>query len=85
MTSFAFILGCVPLWIAAGAGAASRRILGTAVIAGMSMVTALGVFIVPVLYVVVEKLTGGKKGGAQPAAAAAHGGGATAVAKGEHP
>src|SRR5499433_609383 len=85
MTSFAFILGCVPLWIAAGAGAASRRILGTAVIAGMSMVTLLGVFIVPVLYVVVEKLAGGKKGGAQPAPAQAHGGGATAVAKGEHP
>ena len=42
-------------------------------------------FIVPVLYVVIEKLAGGKKGGAQPAAAAAHGGGATAVAKGEHP
>jgi multidrug efflux pump subunit AcrB len=85
MTSFAFILGCVPLWIAAGAGAASRQILGTAVIAGMSMVTLLGVFIVPVLFVVVEKFAGGKKGGAQPAPAAAHGGGATAVAKGEHP
>jgi HAE1 family hydrophobic/amphiphilic exporter-1 len=85
MTSFAFILGCVPLWTAAGAGAASRRILGTAVIAGMSLVTALGVFIVPVLYVVVEKLSGGEKGGAQPAPAAPHGGGATAVAKGEHP
>ena len=87
MTSFAFILGCVPLWAAAGAGAASRRILGTAVIAGMSMVTALGIFIVPVLFVLVGKLAGGKKGGPQPAAAAAaaHGGGATAVAKGEHP
>jgi len=85
MTSFAFILGTVPLWIASGAGAASRRILGTAVIGGMSMVTALGVFIVPVLFVVVEKLAGGKKGGAQPAPAEAHGGGATAVAKGEHP
>ena len=66
-------------------GAASRRILGTAVIAGMSMVTALGIFIVPVLFVVVEKLAGGKKGGTHPAAATAHGGGATAVAKGEHP
>ena len=87
MTSFAFILGCVPLWAAAGAGAASRRILGTAVIAGMSMVTALGIFIVPVLFVLVGKLAGGKKGGPQPAAAAAaaHGGGATAVAKGEQP
>ena len=44
--------------------------LGTAVIAGMSMVTALGIFFVPALFVVVGKLTGGKKGGAQPAAAA---------------
>jgi HAE1 family hydrophobic/amphiphilic exporter-1 len=83
MTSFAFILGCVPLWTAAGAGAASRRILGTAVIAGMSLVTALGVFIVPVLYVVVEKLAGGK-GGAQAAPTVTHAAaGAGAVAEGK--
>ena len=63
MTSFAFILGCVPLWTAAGAGAASRRILGTAVIAGMiAWSPRSAVFIVPVLFVVVEKLAGGKRG-----------------------
>ena len=42
MTSFAFILGCVPLWIAAGSGAASRRILGTVVVSGMLAATLLG-------------------------------------------
>jgi len=79
MTSFAFILGCVPLWTAAGAGAASRRILGTAVIAGMSLVTGLGVFIIPVLFVMVGKIVGEKKG-PEPTPTVAHGGGATAVA-----
>jgi HAE1 family hydrophobic/amphiphilic exporter-1 len=84
MTSFAFILGCVPLWIAAGAGAASRRILGTAVIAGMSLVTGLGVFIIPVLFVMVGRIVGEKEG-SEPTPTVAHGGGATAVAKGEQP
>ena len=83
MTSFAFILGCVPLWTAAGAGSASRRILGTAVIAGMSLVTALGVFIVPVLYVVVERIAGGGKKGAEPAPTVPHAAGAGAVAPGK--
>jgi HAE1 family hydrophobic/amphiphilic exporter-1 len=57
MTSFAFILGVVPLVIASGAGAASRQSLGTAVFGGMTLATTLGVFFVPVLYVVVERLT----------------------------
>ncbi|HEY2325214.1 MAG TPA: efflux RND transporter permease subunit, partial [Thermoanaerobaculia bacterium] len=56
MTSFAFILGCVPLWIATGAGAASRQILGTVVVAGMLAATVLGVFLIPALYVIVERL-----------------------------
>jgi len=56
MTSFAFILGCVPLWIATGAGAASREILGTVVVAGMLAATLLGVFLIPALYVVTERL-----------------------------
>jgi HAE1 family hydrophobic/amphiphilic exporter-1 len=60
MTSFAFILGCVPLWIAGGAGSASRRILGTAVISGMLLVTMVGVFIVPVLYVAIGRLSGAR-------------------------
>ena len=56
MTSFAFILGVVPLVIATGAGAASRRALGTAVFGGMNAATLLAVFFVPVLYVVVERM-----------------------------
>jgi len=56
MTSFAFILGCLPLWIAAGAGGASRRILGTVVVSGMIAATLLGIFLIPLLYVEVEKL-----------------------------
>jgi HAE1 family hydrophobic/amphiphilic exporter-1 len=54
MTSFAFILGVVPLVWASGAGAASRRSLGTAVFGGMLASTVLAVFVVPVFYVVIE-------------------------------
>ena len=61
MTSFAFILGVVPLVIAVGAGAASRRALGTTVFGGMNAATLLAVFIVPVLFVVVERLGAGRK------------------------
>ncbi|HEX9500599.1 MAG TPA: efflux RND transporter permease subunit, partial [Thermoanaerobaculia bacterium] len=56
MTSFAFILGCVPLWIATGAGAASREILGTVVVAGMFAATVLGIFLIPALYVITERI-----------------------------
>jgi HAE1 family hydrophobic/amphiphilic exporter-1 len=58
MTSFAFILGCVPLWIATGSGAVSRRILGTVVITGMLAATIIAIFLIPVLFVVVERLAG---------------------------
>jgi HAE1 family hydrophobic/amphiphilic exporter-1 len=61
MTSFAFILGCVPLWTAKGAGAIGRRVLGSSVITGMTAATVLGVFLVPVLYVVVERIAGKEK------------------------
>jgi HAE1 family hydrophobic/amphiphilic exporter-1 len=61
MTSFAFILGCVPLWLASGAGAASRRILGTVVVAGMLAATLLAIFLIPVLYVIVERLARSEK------------------------
>jgi HAE1 family hydrophobic/amphiphilic exporter-1 len=61
MTSFAFIFGCVPLWVATGAGAAARRMLGTAVISGMLAATLLGVFFIPSLFVMVERLAGGDK------------------------
>jgi HAE1 family hydrophobic/amphiphilic exporter-1 len=66
MTSFAFILGCVPLWIAQGAGAAGRRILGTTVISGMLAATGLAVFLIPVLFVVVERLSGHERRHASP-------------------
>ena len=55
MTAFSFILGVIPLVIASGAGARSRVSLGTAVFGGMLIYTILGVFFIPVLYVVVEK------------------------------
>jgi hydrophobe/amphiphile efflux-1 (HAE1) family protein len=56
MTSFAFLLGVLPLVVATGAGAASRRALGTAVFGGMATATLVGIFIVPVLYVVIQQL-----------------------------
>jgi HAE1 family hydrophobic/amphiphilic exporter-1 len=56
MTSLAFIFGCVPLWTASGAGAASRRVLGTVVITGMLAATAIAIFVIPVLFVVIERL-----------------------------
>jgi HAE1 family hydrophobic/amphiphilic exporter-1 len=61
MTSFAFILGCVPLWTAKGAGAIGRKVLGTSVITGMGAASILGIFLVPVLFVVVERMAGKKK------------------------
>jgi len=57
MTSFAFILGVLPLVIATGAGASARRALGTAVFGGMNAATLLAIFIVPVCYVVISRLT----------------------------
>ncbi len=62
MTSFAFVLGCVPLWTASGAGSVARQIMGTTVIGGMLASTLIAVFIIPVLFVVVEKLSGRKTG-----------------------
>ncbi|HEX7554583.1 MAG TPA: multidrug efflux RND transporter permease subunit [Geothrix sp.] len=56
MTSFAFILGCVPLWTASGSGAVARRILGTVVISGMLAATFIAIFVIPVLFVVVERI-----------------------------
>jgi HAE1 family hydrophobic/amphiphilic exporter-1 len=56
MTSFAFILGCLPLWFASGSGAASRRILGTVVVTGMLTATCIAIFIIPMLFVLIERL-----------------------------
>src|SRR5580700_5084443 len=57
MTSFAFILGCVPLWIASGAGSVARQIMGTTVIGGMMAASAIGIFFVPAIYYLVEKIS----------------------------
>jgi HAE1 family hydrophobic/amphiphilic exporter-1 len=55
MTSFAFILGCVPLWTASGAGAVARQIMGTTVIGGMTAASVLGIFTVPAIFYLVER------------------------------
>ena len=57
MTALAFIVGCLPLWTATGSGAASRRILGTVVVGGMTLSTALGLSFIPVTFAVVEYLS----------------------------
>jgi hydrophobic/amphiphilic exporter-1 (mainly G- bacteria), HAE1 family len=67
MTSFAFILGCVPLWIATGAGSVARQIMGTAVIGGMLAASAIGIFFIPAIFYLVEKWSGaGKEHAAAP-------------------
>jgi HAE1 family hydrophobic/amphiphilic exporter-1 len=71
MTAFAFILGCVPLWTASGAGAISRRVLGTAVIGGMLAASVLAIFLIPVSFDVVERIAHRKKKDDPPAAAPA--------------
>jgi HAE1 family hydrophobic/amphiphilic exporter-1 len=79
MTSFAFILGCVPLWTAQGSGAVGRRILGTVVIGGMLAASLIAIFLIPVAFAVVEGISlrlsrhpkpqpaGGSAKGGQPA------------------
>ena len=66
MTALAFILGCVPLWTASGAGAVARQIMGTAVIGGMVAETFIGRFFVPAIFYVVEKLSGADRRKALP-------------------
>ena len=61
MTSFAFILGCLPLLFASGSGAVARQILGTVVVAGMLADTIIASFLIPVGFYVVEKLSGAEK------------------------
>jgi HAE1 family hydrophobic/amphiphilic exporter-1 len=58
MTSFAFILGCVPLWTASGAGSVARQIMGTTVIGGMLAASVIGIFFIPAIFYLVEKLSG---------------------------
>ena len=56
MTAFSFILGVMPLLVASGAGAEARKVMGMTVFSGMLAATLIGVFIVPALYVFIEKL-----------------------------
>jgi HAE1 family hydrophobic/amphiphilic exporter-1 len=70
MTAFAFILGVVPLLTATGAGAEGRKVMGMAVFAGMLVATILGVLLVPMLFVLIERMSGSKPG--QPAHGAAN-------------
>ena len=71
MTAFAFILGCVPLWAASGAGGISRRVLGTAVIGGMLAASVLAIFLIPVSFDLVERLAHRGKKEHPPASAPA--------------
>jgi hypothetical protein len=57
MTSFAFILGVMPLVFASGAGSASRVALGTSVVSGMLVATVLGILMIPVFYVVIQRIS----------------------------
>jgi HAE1 family hydrophobic/amphiphilic exporter-1 len=79
MTSFAFILGCIPLMLASGSGAAARSTMGTGVVFGMTIATAVGLFIIPVCYVFVQRIVEHKRKpshvviSTQPGEAGAHG------------
>ena len=91
MTSFAFIFGCIPLWLASGSGAVARRVMGTAVIGGMLAASALAIFLIPVTFYTIEMwVTKGEPHSAHKArlAAAAAAAAAAAHAKatpGGHP
>ncbi len=61
MTSFAFILGNVPLWVASGSGSVARQIIGTVVIGGMLAATVFGIFLIPAIFYLVEKWSGAGK------------------------
>jgi HAE1 family hydrophobic/amphiphilic exporter-1 len=82
MTAFAFILGVVPLLTATGAGAEGRKVMGMAVFAGMLVATILGVLLVPMLYVMVGRLSGSKPGTPKPGAPGGHGAAAPAAGHG---
>src|SRR3979409_2090193 len=60
MTSFAFTLALLPLWFASGSGAVARRILGSTVIGGMIAASAIAIFLIPVMFYVVERLFAGR-------------------------
>jgi len=57
MTSFAFIIGTIPLAIATGAGAGARKAIGTAVVFGMLFATMIGILLIPVFYVITQRIS----------------------------
>ena len=61
MTAFSFILGIFPLVVAAGAGAEARKITGMELLGGMTLATFLGVFLYPMLFVLIGKIAGYEK------------------------
>jgi HAE1 family hydrophobic/amphiphilic exporter-1 len=61
MTSFAFIFGTVPLWIATGSGSVARQVIGTVVIGGMLAATVFGIFLIPAIFYLIEKWSGAGK------------------------
>ncbi|HLJ48367.1 MAG TPA: multidrug efflux RND transporter permease subunit [Bryobacteraceae bacterium] len=73
MTSFAFILGSVPLWTASGAGSLGRQIMGTTVIGGMLAASAIGIFLIPAIFYAVERLSVSKNPELNLAPSPAHG------------
>ncbi|HEX5133684.1 MAG TPA: multidrug efflux RND transporter permease subunit [Candidatus Krumholzibacteria bacterium] len=77
MTAFAFILGVVPLVRASGAGAESRKVMGLAVFSGLLVATFLAVYLVPVLFVAVQRMIGRGKRVPAPVPPAPHEGGAS--------
>src|SRR6266480_2309837 len=61
MTSFAFIFGLLPLWFATGSGAVARRVLGSTVIGGMIAASAIAIFLIPVTFYVIERISAGRQ------------------------
>jgi HAE1 family hydrophobic/amphiphilic exporter-1 len=84
MTAFAFILGVVPLVMASGAGAAARVSIGLAVFGGMIFASTVGLFFIPLLYVVVQGLTYRLTGNASAAQGKAAGPTGAPVLEGGH-
>ena len=84
MTSFAFILGCVPLWTASGAGSVARQIMGTTVIGGMLAASAVGIFFIPAIFYLVEKWSGAGKEQAPVGAPGPSAAGDTPMTEGGH-
>jgi HAE1 family hydrophobic/amphiphilic exporter-1 len=70
MTSFAFICGCLPLWFASGSGAVARRVLGSTVIGGMIAASGIAIFLIPLTFYVVERLSSRRHSTAQATARA---------------